>query len=120
FQADMKVRVLSTGRTTYPDASMVCGAIERDPADPSGNTITNPNLIVEVLSPSTEEDDRGGKWQDYQLIPTLQEYVLVSQHEPRVERYRKLPSGSWEYSDVTSGTVELSTGAMLDLAKLYD
>ena len=52
--------------------------------------------------------------------PDFVEYVLVSQHEPRVERYRKLPSGSWEYSDVTSGTVELSTGAMLDLAKLYD
>jgi Uma2 family endonuclease len=99
---------------------MVCGLIEGDPADPSGATITNPTLIVEVLSVSTEQVDRGNKWQHYQLIPSLEEYVLVSQNEPRVERYRRLPGGSWEYTDVTEGTVELSTGAVLDLARLYD
>ena len=120
FQSDQKVRVLATGKATYPDASMVCGPIEGDPTDPLGATITNPTLLVEVLSPSTEQDDRGNKWQHYQLIPSLQEYVLVSQVEPRVERYRRLPSGTWEYSDVTEGTVQLSTGAVLDLAKLYD
>jgi Uma2 family endonuclease len=120
FQSDQKVRVLATGRTTYPDASMVCGPIEGDPADPSGGTITNPTLVIEVLSPSTEQVDRGGKWQDYQLLPSLQEYVLVGQGEPRVERYRRLPSGAWEYSDITSGKVELVTGAVLDLAVLYD
>jgi Uma2 family endonuclease len=120
FQSDQKVRVLATGRTTYPDVTMVCGSIERDPADPTGGTITNPTLLVEVLSPSTEQDDRGSKWQHYQLLPSLQEYVLVSQGEPRIERYRRLPSGAWEYSDVTTGTVQLSTGAVLDLARLYD
>jgi Uma2 family endonuclease len=120
FQSDQRVRVLATGKATYPDASMVCGPIEGDPADPSGATITNPVLIVEVLSPSTEQEDRGNKWQHYQLIPSLAEYVLVSQAEPRVERYRRLPSGAWEYSDVTEGTMQLSSGAVLDLAKLYD
>ncbi len=120
FQSDQKVRVLATGKATYPDASMVCGPIEGDPADPSGATITNPTLIVEVLSPSTEHDDRGSKWQHYQLIPALQEFVLVSQAEPRVERYRRLPSGTWEYEDVTEGKVTLATGAVIDLATLYD
>ncbi len=120
FQSDLKVRVLATGRATYPDASLVCGPIESDPADPSGGTITNPTLIVEVLSPSTEQDDRGAKWQHYQRIASLQEYVLVSQTEQRVERYRRLPSGAWEYTDVTSGQVTLATGPVLDLAKLYD
>lgn len=120
FQSDQKIRVLATGRATYPDASMVCGPIEGDPVDPSGATITNPTLVVEVLSPSAEQDDRGGKWQDYQLIPSLQEYVLVGQYGPRVERYRRLPSGAWEYSDVTSGAVVLASGANLDLAALYD
>ena len=120
FQSDQKVRVLATGKATYPDATVVCGPIEGDPADPSGATITNPTLLVEVLSPSTEQDDRGHKWQHYQLIQSLQEYVLVSQVEPRVERYRRLPSGSWEYFDTTSGTITLLTGALLDLAKLYD
>jgi Uma2 family endonuclease len=119
FQSDLRVRVLATGRTTYPDASVVCGAIADDPADPSRATITNPTLIVEVLSPSTEEDDRGGKWQDYQLIPSLQEYVLVSQGLPRVERYRRLPNGTWEYSDTTEGVVTLVTGAKVSLGELY-
>jgi Uma2 family endonuclease len=120
FQSDQRVRVLATGRATYPDASVVCGPIEGDSMDPSGATITNPTLLVEVLSPSTEHDDRGAKWQHYQLLPSLQEYVLVSQGEPRVERYRRLPSGNWEYSDVTEGTIELATGGVLDLARLYE
>ncbi len=120
FQSDQKVRVLATGRATYPDASMVCGAIDGDPADPVGGTITNPTLLVEVLSPSTEQDDRGNKWLHYQLIPSLKEYVLVSQADPRVECYRRLPAGTWEYTDVTEGTVLLSSGVVIDLAKLYD
>lgn len=120
FQSDQKVRILATGKAVYPDATLVCGTIEGDPADALGATITNPTLLVEVISPSTEQEDRGNKWQHYQLIPSLQEYVLVTQSEARVERYRRLPSGTWEYSDTTSGTVELSTGAVLDLATLYD
>jgi Uma2 family endonuclease len=119
FQSDQRVRVLATGRATYPDATLVCGDIQGDPADPSGATITNPTLIVEVLSPTTEEDDRGAKWHHYQLLDSLQEYVLVSQSQPRVERYRRLASGAWEYSDATEGTVQLASGATLDLGRLY-
>jgi Uma2 family endonuclease len=119
FQSAQRVRVLATGKSMYPDASTVCGPIQGDPADPGGSTITNPTLIVEVLSPSTEQDDRGSKWQHYQLIPTLQEYVLVSQSHRRVERYRRLPSGDWEFHDATSGAVELRSGASLDLDLLY-
>jgi Uma2 family endonuclease len=118
FQSDMRLRVLASGRATYPDASMVCGPIERDPADASGTTITNPMLLVEVLSPSTEEVDRGDKLRDYQRIPSLQEYVLVSQN-PRVEIYRRLPGGTWEYRDVREGAVTLASGATLDLTVLY-
>jgi Uma2 family endonuclease len=119
FQSDQRVRVLATGKATYPDASLVCGAIEGDPADPSGATISNPSLLVEVLSPSTEEEDRGNKWQHYQLIPSLQEYLLVSQTRPRLESYRRLPSGTWEYRDVTSGVLQLSSGATIDVGALY-
>ena len=119
FQSDQKVRVLATGKATYPDATLVCGPIEGDPADPFGATITNPTLLVEVLSRSTEQEDGGNKWQQYQLIPSLQEFVLVSQSEPRVECYRRLASGAWEYTDATTGVVQLSTGATLDLAQLY-
>ena len=98
---------------------MICGAIEIDAADRSGTTITNPTLVVEVLSPSTEEVDRGSKWRDYQLIPSLQEYVLVSQ-EARIEVYRRMTSGRWEYLDVGKGVVKLTSGATLDLSMLYE
>jgi len=118
FQSDMRIRVLATGRATYPDVSMVCGPIELDPDDRSGTTITNPALLVEVLSPSTEEVDRVSKWRDYQRIPSLQEYVLVNQ-ESRVEIYRRLSSGNWEYLDVQEGVVTLVSGATLDLSILY-
>lgn len=118
FQSDMRVRVLATSRATYPDASMVCGPLELDPADKSGTTIVNPMLLVEVLSPSTEEVDRGSKWRDYQRIPSLQEYVLVNQ-DARIEIYRRLESGTWEYIDVREGVVQLSSGASLDLSRLY-
>lgn len=119
FQSDMRLRVLATGKATYPHAAMVCGLIEQDPGDPTGTTITNPTLIVEVLSPSTEPYDRGDKWLHYQRIPSLQEYVLVSQTPPRVEWYRRLLSGGWEYHEATEGLVQLPSGVTLDLARLY-
>ncbi|HEX3067740.1 MAG TPA: Uma2 family endonuclease [Thermoanaerobaculia bacterium] len=118
FQSDMRVRILATGRATYPDVSMVCGPIELDPADRSGTTITNPTLLVEVLSPSTEAVDRVSKWRDYQRIPSLQEYVLVNQ-KPRIEIYRRHAAGNWEYLDVREGVVKLASGAVLDLSILY-
>jgi Uma2 family endonuclease len=72
-----------------------------------------------VLSPSTEHNDRGDKWWHYQRMPSLQEYVLVSQSHPRIERYRRLANGDWEYHDATQGTVQLLSGPVLDLARLY-
>lgn len=119
FQSDMRVRVAATNQAVYPDVSMVCGAIEYDPNDPAGTTIINPVLIVEVLSRTTEQYDRGEKWMHYQRIPHLQEYVLVSP-QPRVEVFRRTPSGTWEYFEVREGTVTLATGPALDLSVLYD
>lgn len=118
FTSDMRVRVVATGRATYPDASMVCGPVESDPEDVARTTITNPTLLVEVLSVTTEKGDRGNKWMHYQRIPSLQEYVLVSQ-EPRIEIYRRMAAGTWEYFEVREGAVTLSSGATLDLATLY-
>jgi Uma2 family endonuclease len=119
FQSDQRVRILATGKATYPDVSMVFGPVALDPADPTKSTITNPTVIVEVLSPSTEQDDRGSKWQHYQQLASLREYVLVSQTEPRLEHYRRLASGAWEYREVTEGTLALECGATLQLATLY-
>lgn len=119
FQSDMRVRVAATGRATYPDVSMVCGPIEYDSGDPAQTTITNPGLIVEVLSVTTESEDRGNKWMHYQQIPRLQEYVLVSQLPPRIEIFRRTDAGTWEYLKFTEGVVKLATGPTLDLAMLY-
>lgn len=118
FQSDMRVRVVATGRAAYPDVSMVCGPIEYDPEDSARTTITNPALIIEVLSVTTEERDRGNKWMHYQRIPSLREYVLVSQ-EPRIEVYRRMPSGTWEYFEVREGILKLATGPALELSVLY-
>lgn len=118
FQSDMRVRIRATGRATYPDVSMVCGPIEYDPEDAGRTTITNPVLIVEVLSVTTEKGDRGNKWMHYQRIPSLQEYVLVSQ-EPRVEIFRRTPSGTWEDLEAHEGVIQLVAGPTLDIATLY-
>lgn len=118
FTSDMRVRVVATGRATYPDVSMVCGPIEYDPEDAARTTITNPALLVEVLSVTTEKGDRGNKWMHYQRISSLQEYVLVSQ-EARVEIFRRTSSGTWEYFEVREGSVRLASGPTLDLAVLY-
>lgn len=87
FNADAKVRVRETGLATYPDGSIVCGRVETDPMD--RNAMTNPTLLVEVLSDGTEGYDRGEKWAHYRHISTLKDYVLVSQHTPRIEVFSR-------------------------------
>src|SRR5215213_2962275 len=109
FQSDMRVRIIATGRATYPDVSMVCGPLEYDPEDAARTTITNPVLLVEVLSVTTEKGDRGNKWMHYQRIPSLAEYVLVSQ-EPRIEVYRRMPYATWEYFEVRERILKLASG----------
>jgi Uma2 family endonuclease len=89
FTSDVRIRVKATGLATYPDVSVVCGAQESDPDDPSGNTIINPRILVEVLSPSTEDYDRGEKLAHYKQIPSLQEILLAAHDEPRLELWRR-------------------------------
>lgn len=91
--ADMRIHIPSTKRYTYADALVVCG----DPVftDDVRDTLVNPGVIVEVLSDSTEKYDRGDKFEQYQTIASLRDYVLVSQKKARVEHYRKQPDGTW-------------------------
>ena len=85
YISDMRVRVEATGLYTYPDVVVACGEprFEDDEVD----TLLNPTLIVEVLSPSTEAYDRGKKFLQYRTIPSLSDYVMVAQDEVRVEHY---------------------------------
>ena len=89
FSSDLRVRVKASGLATYPDVTVVCGPLERDPDDPGGNTVMNPRVVVEVLSPSTEDYDRGEKVAHYKQIGSLQEIVLVAQDEQRLEIWRR-------------------------------
>jgi Uma2 family endonuclease len=89
FTSDVRIRVKATGLATYPDVSVVCGKQKTDPDDPKGSTLINPSLIVEVLSPSTEDYDRGEKLAHYKQIPSLDEIVLVAHEERRLEIWRR-------------------------------
>ncbi len=87
FVTDQRILVEKNGLYTYPDAVVVCGEFQL--ASGRKDTITNPVLIVEVLSESTRDYDRGDKFKLYRAIPTLQHYILIDQDEVRVEHYRK-------------------------------
>lgn len=93
FSRDQRVLVDRTGLYTYPDLLIVCGEVET--AEGDEDTITNPRVVVEVLSPSTERYDRTTKFRHYQQLPSVQEYVLVSQDEAVVERFTRQADGSW-------------------------
>ncbi len=120
FTADLRLRIGKTGLTTYGDIVVVCGSLET--AKDDSNAVTNPTLIVEVLSDSTESYDRGAKAAHYRRIPSLKEYVLVGQKEPLVEVYRRNERGRWELAvEVGRGErAELdSVGVVLAVDSLY-
>ena len=89
--SDMRVRVAATGMYTYPDVVAVCGP--REFADAHRDTLLNPTVIIEVLSPSTEAYDRGAKAAYYRRLPALAEYVLVAQDQMHVEHFARQGAG---------------------------
>jgi Uma2 family endonuclease len=91
YSADLRVRVLATGLATYPDVTVICGPSERDPQ--SETHITNPKLVVEVLSPSTADYDRNEKRQHYQQVPSLDAVVLIEHEVTRVDLWTRGVSG---------------------------
>lgn len=121
FSPDLRIRVLTTGIGTYADVAVICGKIELDPADPKKHTALNPRLLVEVLSPSTEDYDRGDKLGHYKLIPSLAEVVLVAHDRREVEVVRREEDGSWSRHISRDGeTVRLeSVGCDLPVAEIY-
>ena len=110
---DLKVKVELTGDYFYPDIVGFCGGPQFD--KPTKVTILNPVLLIEVLSISTEGYDRGLKFLNYQQIPTLRQYVLVSQNEPRVEIYTREENSGWAYSQI-SGMEAIARLSSIDCA----
>ena len=92
YSSDFRVVIESADLATYPDLSIVCEPVE--PAKRFKHSCTNPTVLVEVLSPSTESYDRGAKFEQYRKLPTLREYVLVSQREIAIDLFR-LENGHW-------------------------
>ncbi|MCX7851962.1 MAG: Uma2 family endonuclease [Caldilineales bacterium] len=93
FATDLRLFVKRHGFYTYPDVMVICGRLQFAPG--RMDTVTNPVLIVEVLSPSTEAYDRGRKFEFYRSLESLQEYVLVDQDRFLVEHYRRREDGTW-------------------------
>lgn len=93
------MKVIVDGAVMYPDVVVTCS-----PVEPKADSVKAPTLVIEVLSRSTHEIDRGRKWLAYQQLDSLQQYVLVSQDQPRVEIYRRNPTSKhgWSY-DVVMG-----------------
>jgi Uma2 family endonuclease len=119
YGSDLRVRVRATGLATYPDVSVVCGPLERDPE--GRDSVLNPTLVAEVLSPSTAAYDRGEKREHYQQIPSLREVVLVAHDERRIEVHRRGPNG-WSCHQAGPGesVVLDSISCRLDVNAIYD
>lgn len=120
YTSDMRVMVKDTGAYMYPDVVVVCGDIEKETK--GGESLLNPTIIIEILSHSTESYDRGLKWAYYKLVPSLEEYLLVSQNRPYVEQYTRQTDNSWRYvtyEGIDSQIVFPSVGAELSLRSLH-
>jgi Uma2 family endonuclease len=121
YDANLRVRSLAADRVTYADAAVVCGPLEIDPDDATKQTVLNPTVLFEVLSPSTERDHRGAKLDAYKAIPSVRAVVLVAQDRVEVALHERGADGAWSASSLTEGAVELtSTGSTLVLGELYE
>lgn len=119
YMSDVRLRVSPTGLYTYPDVMALCGEAQFD--DDELDTLLNPTMIAEVLSKSTEAYDRGAKFEDYRTLPSLQEYVLVSQDKVLVERLTRRGE-EWvrtELRDLDETLLLESIGCAIPLREIY-
>lgn len=123
YESNQRLTIKSSGLRVYPDVSIYCGPLEYDELDTQSETATNPTVLFEVLSPSTEAYDRGLKSESYRQIVTLQAYVMISQDKPHVEIYERRPDGLWLLRDENGLNAVLKLTAvsvLLPLAEIYD
>ncbi len=120
YGSNMRVKAAESRSYHYPDIVVVCGTPQFE--DAHVDTLLNPTLLIEVLSPSTEAYDRGGKFAHYRKIPTLREYLLVSQDQPSVERYVR-QGDVWILSEAVGLDAVMpldSIDCVLSLSEVYD
>lgn len=117
---DMRVKAAEASSYHYPDVAVVCGTPQFE--DAQVDTLLNPTLLIEVLSPSTEAYDRGSKFAHYRKIASLREYLLVAQDQPNIERYVR-QGDVWILSEVTGIEAAMSLDSIdcvLSLREVYD
>lgn len=120
YTSDQRVKVQATELYTYPDLVVVCGEPQFEAR--GLDTLLNPTLLVEVLSPSTEAYDRGAKFGHFRRLPSLKEYLLVSQDRARVEHYLR-QGERWELTEIDGLDATLRLNAVpgdIPLTRLYD
>jgi Uma2 family endonuclease len=123
YESNLRLRIKTSGLRCYPDVSVFCGPLERDEEDANLETVTNPTVLFEVLSPSTEAYDRGLKAENYRKIESLRAYVLVSQTAVHAEVYARQGDGSWSLRETRGmeGMLAIpSIGMDLPLREVYD
>jgi Uma2 family endonuclease len=119
--SDLRVKVNATGLYTYPDMVVVCDEPQFE--DEVMDTLLNPRVVVEVLSDSTEKYDRGIKFGHYRQVPSIQEYVLVAQDRPLLERYVRQADGSWVLTAFNDMTLVFAFGSIpvqVAMAEIYN
>jgi Uma2 family endonuclease len=124
FSSDAMLLIESVRLSTYADVVVVCGPLERkvtrDKNGKSiGEAITNPTVLVEVLSRSTERYDRDAKFQAYKQLTSLSEYVLLSQDAPTIEVYRRGDYGAWSCETASAGGAVTVHGARIEVDAVY-
>lgn len=121
FVADMRVRTRPNEAYFYPDLALACGELQFE--DEHSDTLLNPSVIIEVLSPSTEGYDRGAKFAHYRRLDSLQEYILVAQDRLSIECYRRASQGQWLLSETNEWQQEIqlqSLGCVLRMQDVYE
>lgn len=121
YSTDLRVKVNPTGLYTYPDVIVVCDQPQFN--DEQKDTLLNPTLIVEVLSESTKDYDRGEKFEHYRTLASLAEYVLIAQDKPHFEHFVRQPDNRWLLAETNrlEDTIHLpSIACDLALAEVYD
>lgn len=118
YPSDMRVKVLRTGLNTYPDVVVVCGQPEF--VDKKRDTLTNPTVIIEVLSPSTERYDRGVKFRHYRAIETLRDYILIAQDRQYIEHYTRQENGQWLFEEVSDAKAHMKIDSITCTLSLED
>lgn len=118
FPSDQRIVFDEGKRYVYPDVSVVCGPIVLQ--DGTNDVVANPSILIEVLSSTTEPYDRGLEWEGYQRLASLTDYLLVAQHEVRIEHYQRAPDRGWFYRTYGPGErIALGNGAQLEVDAIY-